>query len=322
MRTLKHKLLNKADDVAASFLEIPPGGQAATPPQSADDPRSAPPSSVLPDDDISSDDTSWGAVADDLDGAEDELKAAVPPSTDEPPAASSKPAQPAQPVQQQQPTAARPQGTVSQDDIDRFTEEFKKNSYKPMSQEEINTARETYKTHRDKARQDLMQYYAIPAEVADALVDNPAEVLPAMFAEMYLDMYEGLVRSMHELMPPIIQQQMHYTTTGNRVKEVFYNKWDKLRGHEATVERLGKAYIAANPEAEFKDFVNDVGIQAMVSLGLAVNGLQLDTAGVEVMSRQAPPVAPMGRRGNPSTPRAQPSQNAFTELSQLWEDDE
>jgi hypothetical protein len=190
-----------------------------------------------------------------------------------------------------------------------------------MSEEEAAQAKQHYVDQRGAAQKELKSYYTLSEEQADALSDNPAEVLPELFANMYLDMYEGLVRSMHELMPPIIGQVQASHNMQNKAQQLFYSRWGDLKGHEETVERYANAYMHANPQATFENFLNDVGIQSMVSLGLAVQGVQVDTSGVVVMPNVPPPVAPTPGGAAPPAPAAQ-NQNAFTRLSEMWEDDD
>lgn len=219
----------------------------------------------------------------------------APPAEEEPPAE-------APPVEEPPPaTAAAPQPTEE------------------ITPEETQT--QDFTEMRAKAEEELAQYYQLSEEDATAFQESPTQFLPKLASRMYLHMYENVVNGIMSALPQMIKNVQAQETAQTTAEQKFYDRWKKLDSEQgrAMVRKFGTAYRTANPETTLDDFIQDVGIQAMVALRLPIEGyeppVQEETPPTNVPS--SPPAGASRPAGIPTG-----SQNPFVALAEEFEEDD
>jgi hypothetical protein len=192
---------------------------------------------------------------------------------------------------------------------------------KPPAEEPKTQTPEEQTEMRTKAHEELTKHFALTDEDAEAVKDNPAEVLPKIAAELYLQVYENVMNGVIAALPRMVQGVQQQTQAITSAEEKFYGRWDKLNTGEgkATVARLGAAYRQANPNTTLDDFIRDVGIQASIALQLPIEGY---TAPQEIPEERSQPSRPPA--GGASRPAVQSaaSSNPFSAMAEEFIEDE
>lgn len=176
---------------------------------------------------------------------------------------------------------------------------------------------------RAKAEEQLVEYFALDEDDAELVQTNPQEVLPKLAAKLYLDLYESTVNAVSAALPRMIegvQQQRQAMQAG---EQAFYGKWKALDTKEGreTVQRFGAAYRQVYPNATLEQFINDVGVQAMIALKLPIEGYAEPPATEPPPATQVPP-APAAATNTPARRQSSASQNPFAQLAEEILDEE
>lgn len=178
---------------------------------------------------------------------------------------------------------------------------------------------------RNQVMEQLEKTFALDEETADKFLTAPQEVVPKLAARLFLDVYESVMRGMHQSVPAMMQASQAYESKAQKAETDFYGKWPMLKNeqYQKTVLELGSAYRRANPNASTEDFITNVGAAAVVALRLPYNGIQEEVrlpAGMQ-QANQTPAPVPGGKQPT-QAPATQKSGNAFTDLSYEFDAEE
>lgn len=135
---------------------------------------------------------------------------------------------------------------------------------------DLEAFKKQYSDQRGKAHNELVQHFSINEEDAGLLQTEPDKVLPKLAANLYLDVFEAVVKTVQGMMPSQVQNVMQTQTVNQKNETDFFGAWNKLdRGnaeHTNMLTRIGTAYRQLNPQATKEQFIQEVGAQAMVAL--------------------------------------------------------
>ena len=177
---------------------------------------------------------------------------------------------------------------------------------------------------RSQAQQQLEQRYSLSKEDAEALISEPETVLPRLMSNIYLDVYDNIMRSMQVFLPQMVQQVNMSTSSQQRDESDFYSAWPRLADRKNEVSQIGQMYRRMNPTATKEQFIRDVGLHASIALQLPVESPLVQTPQTAPSATpETPPYVPP--RGGPSIPppRRAPGQvNQFEELDREWNETE
>jgi hypothetical protein len=188
----------------------------------------------------------------------------------------------------------------------------------PPAQEAPSQPEVNWEESRNAARAELEKRYALSPEDADAMISEPEKVLPKLASQMYLDIYESVMSSMQALLPQAVHQVTYVSARNQKDESDFYGTWPALKNEQFQndVLRIGKMYRQMNPQASKEQFIQEVGVQAMLALKLPLPNM----APPAPTQPQVPYSPPRGSAVVPQAPR-QSTGNQFTDLAMEWESD-
>lgn len=168
---------------------------------------------------------------------------------------------------------------------------------------------EAYRQQREQVINEVAENYKLSDEEADKLLENPNEVLPNLAGRLFTDVYEAAIKSVQQQLPQMLTQHEQQKEAVRKSADEFYSRWPKLRGREADIEPIARAYRQANPNATREQMMRDVGAQAHWALGIPVEDSTPEP------SNQPPPApAGTGTSGGPAPDNNRPT-NEFEELA-------
>lgn len=158
----------------------------------------------------------------------------------------------------------------------------------------------SYEEVRTKAYGELERSYAMPEKDLEDFITNPGPTLAKMAANLHLRVIENVAQLVQQQMsqfPAMLEQQ----TAQRRQEEGFWGKfdgrWPGLRGadpqYRDKIAVLGAAFRQINPKAGEEEFIEKVGAQASMLLGV------VPSTPTTQVSTQAPPTKPPARGGKP-----------------------
>jgi len=174
---------------------------------------------------------------------------------------------------------------------------------------------------RTAALTELEKRYAFTEDDATAVLSEPEKVLPQFFGRLYMDVFENVLNSIQSALPQMVTQIQQQAELAGRDTQEFYGAWPKLKEHSETVNRLGQMYRQTFPQATKEQFIQDVGLQAMITLKLPLEGVQPPAQTPppdEVVT--VPPYTPP--RGGPVTPPAQHPDNPWADMAEEYIQDD
>lgn len=178
---------------------------------------------------------------------------------------------------------------------------------------------------RQSALAELEKRYALSQEDADAMISEPEKVLPKLAGQMYMDVFEGVLSAVQTMLPQAFTQFNQSYAAQQKDEADFYDAWPALKEHADRVLPIGKMYRQLNPQASKEQFIQEVGLQAMLALKLPIEGI---TQAPQQQTQQATPGAYAPPSGAPRAVTQRPAQqapakptNAFTELADEWEEE-
>lgn len=182
-----------------------------------------------------------------------------------------------------------------------------------------------FQEYRGQVMEKLVTQFQLSDEEADEFMTNPKEIVPKFAARLYLDVFESVMRGVHQSVPGMIVQTQEVRNTAEKAEQAFFAKWPMLQAtqHRDTIMRLGAAYRQAHPQASTEQFINDVGAQAIVALRLPFEGMgeQVRMPEGVTPADNIPPPRPAGS-GPVQKPVGMGSQNAFTLLDMEFDAEE
>lgn len=144
-------------------------------------------------------------------------------------------------------------------------------------------------------RQQLERGYSFDDQTALRLQTEPEKVLPALAAQLHLDVMRNVMAQVQTMVPQMVQQVNTSSAREAKAQDMFYGAFPELRAHEAQVLQMGEVYRRMNPTASADEAVQGIGNLTMAALGM----VRTPAAAVAPV-----PVAPYrpavpGRRGAP-----------------------
>lgn len=132
----------------------------------------------------------------------------------------------------------------------------------------VEQRREQYSNWRKESETKLRGLYKLDPADAEKMLSNPEEVLPTLAARLHLDVYEAVLSDFYSRLPQIISTQFEQINSARRNEEDFYGAFPKLREHKTKVEGFAQAFRQVNPQMSREDFMKQVGLAMMASLGI------------------------------------------------------
>lgn len=190
-----------------------------------------------------------------------------------------------------------------------------------MTPEEVNAK---YQEVRSNAIEALSKsYYRLDEDTVEKLRDgDPQEIVPQLLSKVYFDAVTMALGQMHQQLPAAIARHMQAQQTYDGYETAFFEVWPQLvKADHATISRLAQAHRVANPNATPEAAIREVGAQAMLALGISLEGQTPPASEVPpvVPAPAAVPFSPA--QGGPAGVVAQRPVPAFTALDkELFED--
>lgn len=199
---------------------------------------------------------------------------------------------------------------------------------KPEVPETPAPSQEELAEQRKNLEADLARtMYAMTDEENDAMLLSPKDVMPKMAAKLHVEILNATVNGVLPHIPRIVQMQMKQAEQNADIQTRFYEKWGKLKGHEETVQRVAAMYAQLNPTADAEQTIKDIGVQAMLMLGLPLDEVTAVPETPAAAPAPAPAAAAISAPANPGgaagmVPAPPKSTNPFTQLSEEFMVDE
>ena len=178
---------------------------------------------------------------------------------------------------------------------------------------------------RENARSQLRERFKMTEEQADEFERNPAEALANMAADMYLDIYDTMLRGFQGMLPGMVESVMANVTNRRMAEQKFYKAWPQLakKEYRATVDRIAETYRQSHPSVDAETAVKEIGAQAWVALRLPLDELIKHTQGAPSQEQTPvvnPPTHTPAGAGNAPVGSRKPVQRTMNEYEQLAEE--
>lgn len=122
---------------------------------------------------------------------------------------------------------------------------------------------------------EIEKKYGFTNEDQEKLLTEPHAVLPKMAANLYVDVYEGVLQTVMSQLPRLLDVHQRQFTAARDNEEAFYRAWPQLKRenqqHVAAVRQFATIFRQTYPQASREDFIKSVGAMAAVQLGLATS---------------------------------------------------
>ena len=122
----------------------------------------------------------------------------------------------------------------------------------------------------EKFEQDLVQYYALPADLAKKFETEPEAVLPQLAAKVHMAVVNEVTARMNVQLPQYIA---HFGTQQRKEQEAhdaFYTRWPGLTDYKEQVLKTGAMFRQLNPNATAQEALENVGKMVYAALGMPV----------------------------------------------------
>ena len=190
-----------------------------------------------------------------------------------------------------------------------------------LSPEEIQ--RQTQEA-RTAAMAELTKRYALSEDQRDQILTDPDKLLPEMMGRVYMDVYDGVLRAMGNILPQQFRQMSQAEVVRKEAEDAFFGAHPTLRGHENDIMRIGQVYNQLNPQATREQWIREVGTQAKVMLRLPLDGQPLEQQSEPPAARTEPPPKPAapGAPGSRSSAASKPKGMWDEIVTDIEEEDE
>ena len=184
------------------------------------------------------------------------------------------------------------------------------------SDEELKQQREQFEATLER------ELYQMSDEENDAMLLEPKKVLPKLAARVHAEVLDATVKGVLSHIPRMVQMEMTRAKQRNEIQAEFYEQWPKLVGQEQTVTRVAQMYGQLNPTASQEQTIKDIGVQAMLMLGLSLDETPAQTPAPAQVRTPMPaaPAAPGGATG--MVPNPAPSSNEYVRMAEEFLDDD
>lgn len=245
---------------------------------------------------------------------EEELVAEPEPSLAEPtvePAIEAAPVEPAEPA----PIEPSPPPPDLRDELAKLREELASLRQPPPAPQP------SYEEVRTKAYSELERSYSVPEKDLEDFITNPGPALAKMAANLHLRVIENVAQLVQQQMsqfPAMLEQQNAQRRQEEGFWGKFDGKWPGLRGADPSyrekVAVVGAAFRQINPKATEEEFIEKVGAQTSMLLGV-VPPIPDSRA-----AQSSPPTKPPSRGGKPGG--GKPKTGPWEELARDFLEDD
>lgn len=214
--------------------------------------------------------------------------------------------------------APKPEEVSAEDEAAKAAAEKQAADEKPTAVEPVQPTPEEVAESQAKWRKDTEEalsvgHFALSEELAEEIEENPGTAIPKLMSKVYLDAVQNATAAVVQLLPQILEKFQSQQSQANGLETQFFETWDKLdpKEHGETLQKLGTAYRAANPNASPDEFIRDVGAATMIALKIPHEEIQeaIDTPA------QVPAHKPLTPGGAPAAKSTTPD-NQFTQLAE------
>jgi len=164
--------------------------------------------------------------------------------------------------------------------------------------------------------------YRLSAEEAETLQLNPEQILPKFAAKLHIEVLDSVVQTLMAQLPRVIDSVSARRVADRQVVDAFYGKWQALKGHETTVDRIASLYGQINPSVPREQAIEEIGLQAMMHLKLPIGArMEEEILPSTVPSAPPAPAMPGGSANSGSIKKTKPM-TAFERFAQEIIDEE
>ena len=138
-----------------------------------------------------------------------------------------------------------------------------------------------------------------------------------MAANLYVDILEATLAGVASYLPNMIDHINVQSQVAAKGRQEFFKAFPMLEGaeHQDTVSRLAFNYRQANPTIDQATFVKEVGVQALMALGMKEHLAKLADLDISLKDvGKTKPHVPAGT-GGAGTVKVAEDSNEFTELA-------
>lgn len=177
---------------------------------------------------------------------------------------------------------------------------------------ELEGLQKAFEQYRQQAIEMLAKdVYALSPEEVQQLEEDPgsflAQRIPQVLARVHIEAQQAALVQMARVIPQVMAQVHQEMEKARSFEEKFFSRWPQLREHKDEVLKIGQVFRQLNPQAKPEEFIETVGLQAMLQLKLPLED-----------KKKEMPFQPMAARsGVPQ--EAPPPPNIFEELATLEE---
>lgn len=165
--------------------------------------------------------------------------------------------------------------------------------------------------------------YGLTEEQSRGLLVEPEKHLPAMLANMHVNIVDAVVGSIYARLPETVRALTQQGTAVQEAQNEFYRVWPQLREkpeYEPKVEEAIRAYRQLNPKAPREEVIRAAGLTAMISLRLPLPKELFDAP--PTPPQPAPGFVPVAPAAGGGVPQAKPQPGAFELLNQEFDREE
>lgn len=111
------------------------------------------------------------------------------------------------------------------------------------------------------------QLFAMSDEDVEALQSDPQKSLPMMASRVYVRAVSQALKHMEAAIPAAIERHMRVTESSRKSEEAFYKAWPDLdpAQHGPLVKRLGMTYRMTNPTSPMSQMIEELGPMVMMA---------------------------------------------------------
>lgn len=204
------------------------------------------------------------------------------------------------------------------EDKEKPAEEQPSDEEKPKASEEEEEPAKTpeqlaeqRKAERDKAVDQLTEFYAISEEEGQEIIQEPEKHLPKRLANMHMTIVESVMASLSRTLPQYMQNYSQQQETATTHREKFYTMWPALKEKEE-YQRTATSYAMSmrtqRPDAKPEEIMREAGLAAMIHHKLP---LPKEMMGSDEPSPSDVPPKPAAAAGGSPSPAPKKEDNEF-----------
>lgn len=164
--------------------------------------------------------------------------------------------------------------------------------------------REELQKARENAREKLQEQFKLTEEQEDEFRESPNNVLPQMAAELYLNLFDDMVKVIQTQVPMMMEQTTRMQEQKKANEQKFFRAWPQLAKPEYmdTINRIADNYRNMHPNADPEEAVKEIGAQAWIALRLPLDELARHAEGAEEEQEVVDKVTSINSGRKPSGP--------------------